>query len=113
MTSGRNGKRTTRILAAKAEQCPGLRTALEQTDDQLIAYVSPDHLLGSGLSLHATTHTNPDSWVGRNIVGYMLMELRAQLRQGSGNTELEQTLIMRPIESLKPTKPAEPSIRAQ
>ena len=64
---------------AKYEQNPDLKAKLLDTGDALIAEASPeDSIWGIGLDAAAAAETDPSAWPGQNLLGRILMELRAE-----------------------------------
>ncbi|MBO5534589.1 MAG: NADAR family protein [Clostridia bacterium] len=64
---------------AKFEQNPELMAKLLETGEAVLAEASPkDMLWGIGLDRAAAADTNPAKWPGRNLLGRILMELRAE-----------------------------------
>lgn len=69
-------------LLAKFSQNPQLRKQLLDTGDALLAECSPtDRVWGIGLSMDAPDCLVPERWRGANLLGALLMEVRAQLRR--------------------------------
>ena len=69
---------------AKFTQNPVLQDQLLSTRDALLAeYASKDLIWGIGLSLVDLTYFDPTQWRGTNLLGFLLMEVRAQLRRNN------------------------------
>jgi ribA/ribD-fused uncharacterized protein len=69
---------------AKFGQNPDLREFLLGTGDQVLVEASPrDRIWGIGLAADDERATAPEQWLGLNLLGFALMEVRHQL-QGSG-----------------------------
>ena len=70
---------------AKFEQNPELMEKLLATGDALLAEASPkDTIWGIGLDAAAAAETDPDQWPGQNLMGKILMELRAEFGEQRG-----------------------------
>ncbi|MBQ6564400.1 MAG: DUF1768 domain-containing protein, partial [Clostridia bacterium] len=64
---------------AKYEQNPELMARLLQTGDALLAEASPtDRVWGIGLDASDAAKNDPRDWPGENLLGRILMELRAE-----------------------------------
>lgn len=71
---------------AKFEQNPALRSFLMSTGERVLVEASPyDRIWGIGLSASDPRATDPREWLGENLLGFALMQVRRQLR-GSGLT---------------------------
>lgn len=71
-------------LMAKFTQNPALQAQLLSTGDALLAECAPRDLIwGIGLSLDDPAHLDPTQWRGTNLLGFLLMEVRAQLRRNN------------------------------
>ena len=67
---------------AKYEQNPDLMAKLLQTGDAILAEASPkDTIWGIGLDAATAQDTNPSDWPGQNLLGKILMELRAEFAE--------------------------------
>jgi len=65
---------------AKFGQNPELLSFLQRTGDQVLVEASPtDRIWGIGLSADAPGARDPSSWHGLNLLGFALMQARAQL----------------------------------
>lgn len=72
------------ILASmyRFEQDQEARGALLETGDAIIVFATPhDRLLGTGMALDDAQITSIESWPGRNLLGYTLMQVRNDLKQ--------------------------------
>jgi len=66
---------------AKFGQHPDLREFLLGTGDRVLVEASPrDRIWGIGLAAGDERATSPDDWLGLNLLGFALMEVRHQLR---------------------------------
>ncbi len=66
--------------AAKFSQNEDLRAYLLGTEDQVIVEASPhDQIWGIGLKATDEKAKHPDTWQGRNLLGFCLMEVRAKV----------------------------------
>lgn len=66
---------------AKFSQNPALWRALLDTGDCILAEASPfDGIWGIQMDASAAAQTNPSLWPGKNLLGKVLMELRAEFR---------------------------------
>jgi conserved hypothetical protein, ribA/ribD-fused len=66
---------------AKFTQNPRLGAFLRSTGDAIIVEASPlDPIWGIGLSADAPDATNPTKWLGDNLLGFALMDVRDDLR---------------------------------
>ena len=64
---------------AKYEQNPDLKAKLLDTGNAILAEASPkDDIWGIGLDADAAANTAPSEWPGQNLLGKILMELRAE-----------------------------------
>ena len=69
---------------AKYEQNDDLRVLLLSTGNSVLAEASPkDTIWGVGLDAAAAEQTAPSEWRGKNLLGKILMELRAEFRGDS------------------------------
>ncbi|WMW80308.1 NADAR family protein [Undibacterium cyanobacteriorum] len=67
---------------AKFSQNPALKNFLLNTGNRILVEASPvDFIWGIGLSHDAPEANNPDSWLGENLLGFCLMEVRRRLSQ--------------------------------
>ncbi len=65
---------------AKFSQHPALRTFLLDTGQRVLVEASPvDAIWGIGLAQDHPQAANPAEWPGLNLLGFALMEVRAQL----------------------------------
>ena len=74
----------TRACAAKFKQNTRARNFLLDTGDTIIAEASKDKYWGIGIPLSAVTieqANSIDSWTGHNVLGEILMAIRAKLRK--------------------------------
>ena len=70
-----------RGLLEKFMQNPSLRAKLLSTGEALLAEASPfDDIFGIGLDAEKASQTSPAQWMGKNLLGQALMEVRQQLR---------------------------------
>ena len=64
---------------AKYEQNPDLKAKLLETGNAILAEASPkDTIWGIGLDAVTAAETSPSEWPGQNLLGKILMELRAE-----------------------------------
>ena len=76
---------------AKYEQNPDLMAKLIETGDAILAEASPkDTIWGIGLDAAAAAETSPSEWPGQNLLGKILMELRAEF--AAKKTETPETV---------------------
>jgi len=68
------------ILKAKFSSCGKIKSTLLCTGQKIIAYASRDPVYGIGLDSSDERCGNPEKWLGRNILGECLMEVRSALR---------------------------------
>ncbi|WP_338845089.1 NADAR family protein [Massilia sp. W12] len=69
---------------AKFSQHPRLRQDLLQSGDAIIVEASPkDAIWGIGLHAEHEHAKQPLRWPGRNLLGFVLMDVRAALRQNA------------------------------
>ncbi len=69
-------------LTAKFAQNEALLGKLLATGDSLLAEASPyDAVWGIGLTAEEARQAPPDKWPGQNLLGTLLMEVRAELKQ--------------------------------
>lgn len=67
---------------AKFEQNPDLMNLLLSTGDRIMAEASPkDKIWGIALDAETAKHINPEAWPGQNLLGKILMELKAEYRK--------------------------------
>ncbi len=65
---------------AKFAQNAELRKFLIGTGDRVLVEASPiDRIWGIGMDKEAAMHTNPSQWLGQNLLGFALMEVRSEL----------------------------------
>ena len=68
---------------AKFSQHAELRDLLLNTGDRVIVEASPfDHIWGIGMAASDSRAENPAQWKGLNLLGFALMEVRQQLKEG-------------------------------
>jgi len=61
----------------KFEQNPDLKEKLLNTHELILVEASPhDNIWGIGMDENHPDATNPDKWLGRNLLGLVLMEVR-------------------------------------
>lgn len=69
-------------LKLKFEQCRTSREKLLATDEATIVYATQfDRVLGTGLDIEDEKNLNPATWEGQNDLGFLLMEMRDQLKK--------------------------------
>ena len=66
-------------LEAKFGQAPNLRNFLLQTGDRKIVEASMNYKWGCGQTLKSPNILNPTTWVGDNMMGKLLEEIREEL----------------------------------
>lgn len=77
---------------AKYEQNLDLRSKLLETGDAILAEASPsDTIWGIGLDAATAAETSPSEWPGQNLLGKILMELRAEF--AGKETETPETVL--------------------
>lgn len=77
---------------AKYEQNLDLRSKLLETGDAILAEASPsDTIWGIGLDAATAAKTSPSEWLGQNLLGKILMELRAEF--AGKETETPETVL--------------------
>ncbi len=65
---------------AKFSQNESLRTFLIGTEDHVIVEASPfDRIWGNGLSVSNEKSKHPSTWLGQNLLGFALMDVRERL----------------------------------
>ena len=68
----------------KFSQNPALQTFLLNTGDKILVEASPqDRIWGIGLAASDPRAADPLQWLGENLLGFALMQVRAQLRGNS------------------------------
>ncbi|HEY9841039.1 MAG TPA: NADAR family protein, partial [Candidatus Obscuribacterales bacterium] len=68
----------------KFSQHPQLGAWLCATGQRILVEASPqDRIWGIGLDEHHPDAARPERWLGLNLLGFALMEVREQLRAGS------------------------------
>ncbi len=68
---------------AKFEQHEEMRRFLLGTGDQVLVEASPrDRIWGIGMAESNPSARHPEQWRGSNLLGFALMEVRSQLRDG-------------------------------
>lgn len=66
----------------KFNQNPALREFLLSTGEQVLVEASPrDRIWGIGMGASNPDANQPERWRGQNLLGFALMQVRAQLRQ--------------------------------
>ena len=79
-SSQENIKKMKSLLVAKFQADPQCKEALLETEDQRIDEANPNDLLfGTGLTKEQTKHTDAAVWPGKNVMGKLLEEVRADL----------------------------------
>lgn len=69
---------------AKFSQNEHLREYLIATGDHVLVEASPvDPIWGIGLDYKAAANLDPSDWKGRNLLGFVLMEVRRKLSDGA------------------------------
>jgi ribA/ribD-fused uncharacterized protein len=67
---------------AKFSQNPELGNYLLGTRDRVLVEASPsDRIWGIGLAADSAQAMNPEQWLGLNLLGFALMEVRQRLRE--------------------------------
>lgn len=67
----------------KFSQHPALKAYLLSTGDKILVEASPyDQIWGIGLSREAPQAQDPREWLGTNLLGFALMEVRDELNAG-------------------------------
>ena len=66
-------------LTAKFSQNPHLKQILLSTQDNILLEASYDRTWGVGIPLRNKAIWNPDNWVGKNLMGKLLMKVRETL----------------------------------
>ena len=78
-----NSKRISIVTEAnrsKFQQNDGLRKKLLRTGDAILAEANPrDMIWGIGLDEHDERVHNPAEWLGENLLGQVLMQVRSEL----------------------------------
>ena len=67
------------LLAAKASQCKRFCECLMESKETVLAEATPSKFWGTGLSIFVTKNCSESCWPGQNMLGALLMELRAKL----------------------------------
>lgn len=68
--------------SGKFSQNPDLRAFLLSTGDQVLVEASPrDRIWGIGMGANNVDAHHPERWRGQNLLGFALMQVRAQLQQ--------------------------------
>lgn len=71
-------------LLEKFRQNPSLRKALLSTGETLLVEASPDdRIWGIGFEENETQALDPAQWQGQNLLGIVLMQVRAALREST------------------------------
>ncbi len=66
----------------KFNQHPELKDFILKTENRVLVEASPvDKIWGVGLAVDNSAVENPNKWKGLNLLGFALMEVRAQLSQ--------------------------------
>ena len=88
----------TDLLKAKSEQCQQFRDALIESKEKILAEATPSKLWATGLSPFITHNCSPSYWLGQNLLGAMLMDLRQELLEKNTNVadSMEQTTSLAP-----------------
>lgn len=69
------------VLTVKFEQNPRLKDYLLATGDAVLVEAAPkDRLWGIGMGENNLDVENPKKWLGRNLLGKALMQVRDQLK---------------------------------
>lgn len=67
----------------KYSQNPDLHKMLMDTGNLILVECNPnDKIWGIGLSIEEAKNTNPGNWQGQNLLGLVLMDVRAELSKG-------------------------------
>lgn len=71
-----------RGIFLKFSQNPALKERLLATENRILAEATPfDKIWGIGLNKHQAKHLEPDQWIGQNLLGKLLMNLRQYFRE--------------------------------
>ena len=70
-----------RALTAKFTQNDTLRTLLLSTGGAFLVEAAHDPVWGCGISLYSENRHDIGAWVGTNLLGFALMEVRSALRR--------------------------------
>ena len=74
---------------AKFTQNPHLQEFLLSTGDKILVEASPkDTIWGIGLDEHHPDALDPRTWRGKNLLGFILMDVRQQLREEQAAQEM-------------------------
>ena len=79
------------ILRAKVESCFNFKKALLDSGTRTIVEGTTDSFWGIGMPSHIAASTNPDFYNGRNTLGLLLMEVRAEIMPQQKADELPST----------------------
>lgn len=75
------------VVRQKFEADKSFREVLLSTGDHILAEAAPnDCIWGIGLPLNDDRVSNPDQWLGRNVLGYALMRARTHIRGGASQS---------------------------
>ena len=78
------------LLREKAQTCVDVRNTMLESDDGILAEATYNTFWGTGLSSEMTKVTLPQYWPGRNVLGAMQMDLRAELLQDNGDEDHDE-----------------------
>lgn len=71
------------ICTRKFQQNPGASEFLLKTGDRILAEASRDRLWGCGYMIPDSRVTDTATWIGKNLLGQVLMRVRNKIRSGS------------------------------
>ena len=83
------------LLAAKAGQCKRFLECLMESKESVLAEATPSKFWGTGLSIFVTKNCSESCWPGQNMLGALLMELRAKLilkKDKESNGRMEESI---------------------
>ena len=81
------------LITAKATQVPEFEQALFESEECVLAEVTPDKFWASGLSGETTRKTHPDSWPGLNTLGKLLMDIRDNFLLDQSGAENDEDVL--------------------
>ncbi len=78
-------------LTHKARQCGAFKETLIESGESILAEATNNTFWAAGLDPYTLALTKPEYWPGQNKLGDLLMKLRAQIKEGSLEDDMNET----------------------